>query len=112
MKISIQKAAGIAVVSLSGRIDAVSAPDFERQVSNEIQGGEDRWVFDFSGIDYISSAGLRSLLFLAKQMKGRGARLELCCLKGMVKEVFDLSGFTSMFSISESVEEAGRKISG
>ena len=110
MKMNIQKVAGIAVVSLSGRIDAVSAPDFERQMTDEIQRGEIRWVLDFSGLDYISSAGLRALLSLAKQMKGKGGHFHLCGLKGMVKEVFDLSGFTSMFFISESAEDAKKRI--
>ncbi len=112
MKIDIEMEAGIAVVSLSGRIDAVSAPDFEKRLTDEIQRGEVRLVLDFSGLDYISSAGLRGLLSLAKQLKGKGGNLHLCCLRGMVKEVFDLSGFTSMFSISESVEESRTKILG
>ncbi len=110
MKIDMQKETGALVIRASGRIDTVSAPDFEKRMTEEIGKGECRFVIDFSDLEYISSAGLRSLLFAAKQLKGKGGSLLLCGLKGMVKEVFDLSGFTALFSVSESLEEAQKKL--
>ncbi len=112
MEIDVRKESSAAVVSLSGRIDTVSAPDFEKRLAEEVQKGERCLILDFAGVDYISSAGLWGVLSLAKLLKGKGGSLLLCSLRGMVKEVFDLSGFTSIFSISESVEEAKKKIGG
>jgi anti-anti-sigma factor len=54
----------------------------------------------------MSSAGLRSILSLGKKVKAQGGSLVFCNLQGMVQEVFDVSGFTSIFSVYASQEEA------
>lgn len=61
---------------------------------------------DLSGVEYISSAGLRSLLVLGKRIKAKGGTLLLVGLQGMVKEVFDISGFAALFPVHASHEEA------
>lgn len=94
------------VLRLKGRMDVVTAPDFERTCERLIQGGEKLIVLDLGVLDYISSAGLRSILGVDKKIRAQGGKLALCCLKGMVKEVFQISGFAGMFSIFDATEEA------
>ena len=64
--------AGVVVVSPHGRIDSTTSAILERHLQGVAAAGQTRVVVDFSGVDYISSAGLRVMLALAK----RGARAE------------------------------------
>lgn len=94
------------VVSVSGRMDAVTASDFEKALTEYLDQGNTALVIDFSDLDYISSAGLRSILATAKKMKGMNGTLSLANLKEVVKEVFDISGFSAIIPIYDSVETA------
>ncbi|MBW1942100.1 MAG: STAS domain-containing protein [Deltaproteobacteria bacterium] len=94
------------IISVSGRMDAVTASDFENALTEFLDQGNSALIIDFSDLDYISSAGLRSILASAKKMKGMNGTLSLACLKEVVKEVFDISGFSAIIPIYDSVETA------
>ena len=94
------------VVAASGKIDAMTAPAFETSITGLIADGQLCLVLDLRGVDYISSAGLRVILASAKSLKGKGGKLLLANAGGPVKEVLDISGFGSVFSIYDSVEAA------
>lgn len=106
MEISVKRESGVVVGSLAGRLDAVTAPEFDKWFAERLQAGENRLALDMSGLEYISSAGLRSLLAAAKQIKASGGAIVLCGLSGTVEEVFKMSGFLSIFSVKESPAEA------
>ncbi|MDT8899868.1 STAS domain-containing protein [Anaeroselena agilis] len=97
---------GFLVVKVEGRMDIASSPEFEKSCATLIEQGHQRFVIDFSGLEYISSAGLRSILAIAKKLKGAGGSLSLCSLTGLVKEVFDLSGFDNFLPVFADVEQA------
>ena len=94
------------VVSVKGRMDAVSSPDFEKQLKELIETGVICFVIDLNDLEYISSAGLRSILTSAKKLKGKEGRLILAGLKDVVKEVFEISGFSAIIPIYDSAESA------
>ena len=94
------------IVKLSGRMDATTAPHFEKQCGVLVDQGVHRLAVDFTGLEYISSAGLRSILTIGKKLKASGGALCLCSMSGMVKEVFDISGFTGIFPVFVSPESA------
>ncbi|NQU16173.1 MAG: STAS domain-containing protein [Desulfobacteraceae bacterium] len=106
MEVNIRKEEKALVVSVTGRMDAVSAPDFDTQVEERVDKGETNLVLDLSGLDYISSAGLRSMLTLAKKLKTKEGDLVLFGLQDVVNEVFEVSGFSTIFEIFGSLEEA------
>lgn len=87
------------VIKAGGRMDAASAPEFERECARWIGQSEFFLAVDLSGVDYLSSAGLRSILTTAKQLKTRQGEIRFCGLTGMVQEVFSVSGFSSMFKV-------------
>jgi anti-anti-sigma factor len=97
---------GFLVLSLVGRLDAVNSKMFEDKVLAVIDGGEGRFVIDLSRIDYVSSAGLRAFLVASKRLTPAGGRVILCSLQEPVKQVFDIVGFYSIFSILDSMDEA------
>ncbi len=109
MEVKFTKKDDVAVIEVEGRMDTLSAPDFEKQIQGWISQGEANFVVDFSRLDYISSAGLRSLMVAAKAAKAKGGQLSCCALQGVVKKVFDVSGFSNLLPVYDSVEAAIHK---
>jgi len=94
------------VVSISGRLDAVTAPEYEKRIRELIDSGNSYFVVDFEQLDYISSAGLRGLLLMAKLLSAKGGRACLANVNGNVRSVFDMCGFNTVFKMENSVAEA------
>lgn len=94
------------VVTLSGRLDAVTAPEYEKRIRELIDSGNIHIVVDFEQLDYISSAGLRGLLLMVKLLNAKGGKTCLANVKGNVRSVFDMCGFCSVFKMENSVAEA------
>jgi len=80
----------------------------ENELSGAIEGGDRYIVVDLSSVEYISSAGLRALLAALKRQKSLGGTLVLCSLHPYVKEVFEMTGFSRIFTTCSSKEEAFR----
>lgn len=106
MEICIDKQTKAVVVAVKGRMDAVSAPAFESAMADHIATGESRFVVDCSGLEYVSSAGLRSLLTTAKTLRAHDGELVFADLRDVVREVFEISGFGTIFSVFESTDAA------
>ncbi|BBD07286.1 STAS domain-containing protein [Desulfovibrio ferrophilus] len=105
MKIDNEQRGSCTLISVSGRLDVVSAPEFQKACVELAEQGNGQMAVDLGGLEYISSAGLRSVLFLAKKLKGSGGELKFCGLTGMVEEVFRVSGFYSMFTIVPTADD-------
>ena len=106
MEITTRKEKNAVVVSVKGRMDAVSSAEFEKELAALMAEGETIFVIDFGELDYISSAGVRSILVAAKKLKAKEGHLALCALRELVEEVFRISGFSAIIPIYESVESA------
>jgi anti-anti-sigma factor len=96
----------VSVIAVTGRIDANSSADLESFVIQIINAGTYRLVLDLSNISFISSSGLRVILTLAKNVEPRGGFVRLCGLRPLIQEIFDISGFSQVFTITRSVNEA------
>lgn len=94
---------GIINIAINGRLDAASAPIAEESIKKIIQGDENRVLFDFSNLEYLSSGGLRVILGAAKEIKRKEGKVVLAALKPYVYEIFEVSGFTAMIPIKDSV---------
>ncbi|MEO5335748.1 MAG: STAS domain-containing protein [Magnetospirillum sp. WYHS-4] len=97
---------GQVVVELNGRLDSNTCKPVEDRLVALLDGGTQALVLDFTGLEYISSAGLRVLLVTAKRMKAAQGRLSICAIRPEVREVFEISGFSKIFSIFPSRVEA------
>lgn len=87
------------ILEICGRIDTTTAGRFEMQVLQQFETAVDEIVLDCAGVEYLSSAGLRSLLVLAKAASSRNIHIALCRLPGIVREVLEISGFDSFFEV-------------
>ena len=106
MEISISESGDVRVLSFQGNLDTGTSPEAESQINDLIEAGAQKLLVNFEKLDYISSAGLRVLLATAKKLKPGGGDLKICCLNQTVQEVFDISGFSTILSVTSSEEEA------
>ena len=86
------------VFELTGRLDTITAPELEKKF-NEEEIDEDKVILDFAGLDYISSAGLRSLLVIKRNLDSKKKVLEIHNINDVVKEVFSVTGFNNILNI-------------
>lgn len=106
MEIDLRKEGKVEIASLKGRIDAVTAPEFEKKILEVIEKGERTILLNMAGLEYISSAGLRSILTIAKKLKAENGEVFFAELQGAVEEVFKISGFHSIFKVFDSEKSA------
>lgn len=110
MQITETREGGALVAAPVGRIDSTTSAALEQHLLGLLAAGEQRLVVDFDGVDYISSAGLRVMLTLAKRLRDMKGGLALCGMGESVRQVFELAGFLPLFVIGESRAEAMHKI--
>ncbi|WP_319763872.1 STAS domain-containing protein [Maridesulfovibrio sp.] len=111
MKINSKKIGEVMIMEIEGRLDALTATELEDELCKYINQGETKVVFDLGELEYISSAGLRAILFCAKKLKGSDGAIAFAGITGMISEVFEISGFGTMFNIYNSALTAVEKIS-
>ena len=112
MEVIQRKLGEACVVQVRGRLDSGTANDLSQCLQHLIEGGERSLIVDGVALDYISSSGLRVLLVAAKQLKPLNGMIVLASLKPHILEVFQIAGFTSIFAVYPTVEEAAKAVSG
>ena len=100
MKITKEKNDNILLVKLIGRLDTNTAPVLDNDLKDELDD-VDRLELDLAELDYISSAGLRTVLVLHKKMTAKKGVLAVLHPKDEVMEVFDMTGFSSFLKIED-----------
>ena len=93
------------VVCIAGRLDTITSGEMEERLNSIFSSGENRILADCSKLDYISSSGLRVLLSGLKKARAAGGILAVCALRENVREIFDISGFSTLFEIFKTKEE-------
>jgi anti-sigma B factor antagonist len=114
MEITHKRLNRVDLLTVVGRMDAASAPQLKQQIDALFDQGRFRIVLDLAGLEYIASPGLRVLIEARKRARDwkitdlEGGDLRIANLPPRIKEVFDLTGFTSLFEIfNDSVEAVG-----
>ena len=93
-------------MKIDGKFDAVSAPEAEKVIADVIGDGVKKIVVDMEKVRYISSAGLRTLLIAAKEIKAVKGKIVICSMIESVKKVFEISGFSTIFETCDTEVEA------
>ncbi len=110
MKMTTRNEEKALVVEVAGRMDALSAPEFEKKMRQLMDQGQARFVIDMQAVDYVSSAGLRSVLVVSKALKAGQGRMLLAGLAEAVREVFEMTGFARILEIHPTVAAALEKL--
>jgi stage II sporulation protein AA (anti-sigma F factor antagonist) len=120
MEITEHNTGDIVTLSLSGKLDTNSAKAFEETFLTRIESGNRRFIIDLSQLEYIGSAGLRVFAVASKRLNGVNGKIVLCGFQKTVpyntlnrrtdpvREVFDIAGFSSLFSTYGSHDDAIR----
>lgn len=106
MKIDHDSRDEIDILSLEGRIDAITSAEFETRILEVASGVKFGIVLDFGKVDYVSSAGLRVLLVGVRALAEDNHTLVVACPSKNVKEVITLTGFHKLLKICDSVNDA------
>ncbi len=109
MNLNISSSDGFTVVGVVGRIDTTNAAEFERKMTALTEGGSAKVILDCTGLNYISSSGLRVFLVIQKSMLAGGGQFRLCCLQPGIREIFDISGFSAIFSVYSDLASAVKR---
>ena len=111
MNITINEGNDNTVLALEGRLDGNASGLLAQQLNETIDSGQPKVIVDFSQLVYISSAGLRVLLMAAKRVTTENGALVLCAMQDHIREVFEISGFLQILSITATQQEAEAMIS-
>lgn len=106
MEQNVQARGTVQVVSVSGSLDALTAPELADTLSNQLKQGKTNIVADLAALDYTSSAGLRVLLNGVKEARQKGGDLRLAAVQPNVNKVLELSGFTTIIKSFPDVDAA------
>lgn len=104
------KETGVTVIAPVGRIDSTTSETLDKQIAARVAAGDRRIVIDFSGVEYISSAGLRVMLTLAKKLRDLKGQLALAALGDSVRQVFELAGFLPLFAVEPTRDAARTRV--
>ncbi|MDD4240763.1 MAG: STAS domain-containing protein [Smithellaceae bacterium] len=106
MEIIVTNESDIAIIAIKGRLDAVTVPQLEEQLTRWFEQPGTKLIFDLDGLEYISSAGLRVFLTTAKKMKARDGKMGMARLRENVKDVFTISGFIALIPAFDTLGAA------
>ena len=107
MNIVEKKQDDVMLLEIHGRLDTTNYRELEDRMINLMEK-EKKIVIDCSGMNYISSAGMRVFLMALKHLKNNDGQLRLCGLTDETKQIFEVAGFASFFDIYDTAEEATR----
>ena len=106
MEITTRDVNDVKVVQIEGELDTGSSPNAQNQLDQLRGQGVKKMLLDLTNLDFISSAGLRVLLATAQELKEDGGDLRVCSLNREVKEVFDISGFSTLLMVFDNEAKA------
>ena len=104
MEITDSKKNNWLVLNIEGRLDTVTAPDFDKYIAT-VDNSEVNIALEMSALSYLSSAGLRCLLKLSKALSVKNGSLVLASPTEMVQEVLEESGLDSLLDVVDSVDD-------
>ena len=105
-----ERKGGLLIGTLEGRIDGSNASDFQNALQSAIGAEDNTLILDFEKVPFISSAGLRVGLVIARQFNEPGKKIAVCTLPDPVREVVSVSGFDQLIPVYGSQDEAIRAL--
>ena len=110
MNITFKKSGDVEIAEIEGSIDSKTAPELQQSILDGV-AGTSKIVLDLTKVGFVSSAGLRVLLMVYRQLKGKDGKIVLVGVSEEIRDVMFMTGFISFFEIDKTLDEAVRKIS-
>lgn len=109
LSITIEQNHAVAILAVAGRMNGGNVHLFQDAAQHQIDAGRRVLVFDLGHLTYVSSAGLRAFLTIAKAMERTGGTTMFCALTPEVAEIFDVSGFNEILTVKPTTVDALRQ---
>jgi len=106
VEIKVERHNAIAVVAVSGDVDAGTAPQLRQKFDELLSDGEQNFVIDLSGVAFMDSSGLATLVQLFKRVRIGPGDVRLCGLQPEVRRIFALTRLDRVFDTFPSLQEA------
>lgn len=100
MHVSINEVNGLWTATIEGRLDSITAPEFEQEIQPLLLHSNEAIVLDFKNLEYISSAGLRQLLAIRKSSMAKGGSVTIANAQSGIMQILTITGFTNLFEFS------------
>jgi anti-sigma B factor antagonist len=105
MDVKISSTDKIVTISVEGSIDSNTAGDLQAQIMEKVVESQNV-LLDFSKVDFVSSAGLRVLLMIYRQIKSKNGKVVLVGVSEEIHDVMSMTGFVNFFEITDTIENA------
>lgn len=105
MELSTRNVGEVTVVDIAGSLDTHTSGAASDEIG-KIVGSTGKMLLNLENLEFLSSAGLRVFLRVAKQQKGSGGAIKVCSATGVVKEVMEISGFGRLLDLHDSESDA------
>ena len=112
MKISVERQGAALIAKAEGRVDGANARQFQDALEAAIEPSDRTMVLDLEHLSYISSAGLRVILLMARTLRAKDASFSVCSPTESIREIFEISGFSQIIPIHNSQAEAVAALGG
>jgi anti-sigma B factor antagonist len=109
MKVNVRQDDGVDIVELEGSLDGKTAPEVREQLQPVLSRAE-KLILDMSGVDYLSSAGLRLLLLTYREVTARKGKVALLGVSKDIRTVMSHTGFLGFFTLADSREQAANAV--
>ncbi len=107
MKISTSGAENeVVLIEIQGEIDAHTAGKLDKTLNDVLAQGHSRLVLDASQMGFISSAGLRAIMFAQREVSQRGGEVRVCGLNAQARRIFEMAGLDEVLQLSDTRQEA------
>ena len=106
MQVQASQTGSVTIVAPASRIDHQHAPGFQQAMEPYVaacKSGGTSLLLDFSGVEYISSVGLRALMLIARAVSAQKGKIAIAALQPLVREVFEISRFNLVFKLHDTV---------
>ncbi len=106
MEVTSKSADKATVIYVDGDLTTASSPEAEAEINEILEGKTTNVVINVERVNFIASTGLRIILALGKRLNGDDLKLIVCSMNASTKSVFEMSGFSKLFPVFETEEEA------
>lgn len=106
MEINTEQKGGVLVALTVDRVDGSNAREFQEALQAVIKDTGNAFLLDMEQLTYISSAGLRVILLIARTLQGKNTKFAVCSLSDSVREVFEISGFDKIVATHATQADA------
>ena len=101
----VEQIGDVSIIRFTGNLDGLTCLSAQKDLQAIVDSGAKNLLIDFGKVDFVSSGGLRALIFIGKAMKRSEGQVGFCSMNDVVRQVFYISGFDKIFEVFETEDD-------